>query len=245
MTVHDVPVLRSCYQAVVSLRDSDGPENSVIAGYEALTRERRDGRWHAVDFDAAGSAAEQLDLHCRLTALDGALNARLGAELTLMVNVEPVTRDLQPRSEREWELVSMAQQQLRVVIEVTERALLEHPANVLRQVAFARACGWGVAVDDVGANPDSLAMLPFIAPDIVKLDLRLIQNAPDREQARTITAVMAHVERTQSIVLAEGIETPRHLEQARSFGATFFQGWLFGRPAPLPPAQRITDQVPA
>ncbi len=36
------------------------------------------------------------------------------------------------------------------------------------------------------------------------------------------------------MILAEGIETPRHLDAAKAMGATLGQGWLFGRPGPLP-----------
>ena len=35
-------------------------------------------------------------------------------------------------------------------------------------------------------------------------------------------------------ILAEGIETEGHLQRALNLGATFGQGWLFGRPGPLP-----------
>ena len=163
-----------------------------------------------------------------------ALEAGLDTSTTLLVNVEPVTRDLVPRPGRETEMFALARETLRVAIEVTERLCW-----ITRPMFYARSAspvlaGGGVAIDDVGANPDSLAMLPFIAPDIVKLDIALIQATPDREQARTVTAVMAHVERSGAVVLAEGVETEQHLEQARSFGASLFQGWLFGRPEPLP-----------
>jgi hypothetical protein len=103
-------------------------------------------------------------------------------------------------------------------------------------VRWARERGWGVALDDVGANPDSLALLPFIAPDVIKLDLNLIQRTPTHDQARTITAVMAHAERTGATLLAEGIECVAHREQALSMGATLGQGWLLGYPGPLVPA---------
>ena len=48
-----------------------------------------------------------------------------------------------------------------------------------------------------------------------------------------MAAVMAHSERTGAIILAEGIETPGHLDQALALGATLGQGWLLGRPGPL------------
>ncbi len=55
---------------------------------------------------------------------------------------------------------------------------------------------------------------------------------------RPSIAVNAEAERSGAIVLAEGIETAQHLRTARAFGATLGQGWLFGRPGPLPPRAR-------
>src|SRR3712207_7947806 len=45
---------------------------------------------------------------------------------------------------------------LRVVLEITERALATRPAELLRTVERVRSVGWGVAVDDVGAEAMSL-----------------------------------------------------------------------------------------
>ena len=49
----------------------------------------------------------------------------------------------------------------------------------------------------------------------------------------TIAAVIAHHERTGATILAEGIETDEHLEQALAYGATLGQGYRFGRPGDL------------
>jgi hypothetical protein len=49
-----------------------------------------------------------------------------------------------------------------------------------------------------------------------------------------VAAVNAQAERTGALVLAEGIETPQHADLARAMGARLGQGWLFGRPGPLP-----------
>lgn len=57
----------------------------------------------------------------------------------------------------------------------------------------------------------------------------------------------AHTERTGAKVLAEGIETEAHLETALSLGSTLGQGWLFGRPGPLPqplPPVKPWDAIP-
>jgi diguanylate cyclase (GGDEF)-like protein/PAS domain S-box-containing protein len=123
---------------------------------------------------------------------------------------------------------------LRVVLEITERALAARPAELLRTVERVREAGWGVAVDDVGAEPMSLAFMPLLRPDVVKLDLRLVQERPSPAVAELMNAVNAHAERTGAVVLAEGIEDAGQLATARALGATLGQGWLFGRPGPGP-----------
>ena len=128
----------------------------------------------------------------------------------------------------------MAERRLRVVMEVTERAVARDPAGLLGAVAWARAVGWGVALDDVGAEPASLAVMPFVRPDVIKLDLRLIQGRTTAEVARIVNAVRAQAEQTGAHILAEGIETRRHAEIARTMGATIGQGYLYGRPGRLP-----------
>jgi hypothetical protein len=97
-----------------------------------------------------------------------------------------------------------------------------------------RSRGWGLALDDVGADTRSLALMPLLRPDIIKLDLRLVQEQPGSEIAEIVNAVNAERERTGARILAEGIETEEHLQTALALGATLGQGWLFGRPAPVP-----------
>jgi hypothetical protein len=76
--------------------------------------------------------------------------------------------------------------------------------------------------------------MPFVAPDVIKLDRGLTQGViPDAEAARVINAVRAESERSGAVILAEGIETEHQRERALAMGATLGQGWLFGRPGPL------------
>src|SRR5204863_201334 len=83
--------------------------------------------------------------------------------------------------------------------------------------------GWSVALDDVGANSDSLTLMPFLHPEFVKLDLRLVQQRRDADVATIMTTVTAYAEQSGAHVLAEGIETEVHEYTARSFGATLGQ----------------------
>jgi hypothetical protein len=120
-----------------------------------------------------------------------------------------------------------------VVVELTERALIAEPIELLKLVARVRARGWGIALDDVGADRDSLALLPLLQPDVIKLDLRLVQERPTMEIAQIVSAVHAEAERSDTVILAEGIETEEHLNVALAMDATLGQGWMLGHPAPL------------
>ena len=148
------------------------------------------------------------------------------------MNVEPsVLTGERP----EWlaTLSELAAGRFAVFAEFTERSLADRPAELLASVERMRRLGIGIALDDVGADPRSLALMPFLAPDVIKLDLRLVQENPSLQVAEIVHAVSAEAERTGALVLAEGIETELHRETALALGARYGQGWLFGRPAPL------------
>jgi len=223
--------LHTVYQPVVEL------DTGHIVGYEALSRGPRSSQLESPEqlFAAARRANQlaELDRACQAAAMAGAATAGLRAPCTLFVNVEPEVAATAPLAAlppaRRGGSVAP-----RVVVELTERSLTDRPAELLRQVAAFRARGWGIALDDVGADPGSLALLPLLRPDVIKLDLRLVQDEPDAQIAQIVNAVNAEAERSGAVVLAEGIETAAHLAVAQSLGATLGQGWLLGRPAPLP-----------
>ncbi|MBA2740366.1 MAG: EAL domain-containing protein [Nocardioidaceae bacterium] len=236
--------VRTVYQPVVELY------TGVVVGYEALSRGPQGSALEQPDqlFAAARRSQQlaELDGHCQSAALAGAHGAGLLAPWTLFINVEPDASAPRPLP-----LPSSgpagAGRPMRVIVELTERALTDRPADLLRRVAAFRTAGWGIALDDVGADPASLALLPLLRPDVIKLDLRLVQDKPDARIAQIVNAVNAEAERSGAVVLAEGIETEAHLAIAKSLGATLGQGWLLGRPGPLPVSTRPASgrQVPA
>jgi EAL domain-containing protein (putative c-di-GMP-specific phosphodiesterase class I) len=174
----------------------------------------------------------ELDRACRRAAVVAAYHAGLREPSTLFVNVEPEVVGL-GLDEGEPEAARLPDG-MRLVVEVTERALTSRPADLLPMIERLRAQGIGIALDDVGADRRSLALMPFLRPDVIKLDLRLTQDPPSEEIAAVHNAVSAHAERTGASVVAEGIETQEHAERARAMGASVGQGWLYGRPGPLP-----------
>jgi PAS domain S-box-containing protein len=218
----------SLFQPIVEL------DTGRVVAYEALAR-GPEGPLRAPDALFAAARAEgcltELDRACRAAALRGAVQQGLLAPLTVFVNVEPDALDDAPLAAL-FDSADRFPDDLRVVLEITERALAARPAELLRTVARVRERGWAVALDDVGADSLSLAFMPLLHPDVVKLDLRLVQERPGPAIAEIMNAVNAYAESTGAVVLAEGIEDDRHLAMARSLGATLGQGWLFGRPGP-------------
>jgi diguanylate cyclase (GGDEF)-like protein/PAS domain S-box-containing protein len=224
-------LITSVFQPIVTIAT-----DQTIA-YEALSRGPAGSILERPDrlFAAARHAGhlEELDWLCRIRAVAAAMDARLGHDAALFVNCEPsaVGSPCPPEHLATW---ARAQDELQLVLEITERAVTDRPAELSRLVDEHRAAGRGIALDDLGADVRSLALLPFIAPDVIKLDLRLVQDRPSTEQAAIVSALQAESERTGSILLAEGIETDTHRDIARSLGATLGQGWRWGRPGPLP-----------
>lgn len=228
--IYDTAYVQASYQPIVDL------DSGEVIGAEALAR------WPQLDvapleaFEAARrqGRVEELDHRCQQAAIDGAAGVALPEEFALFVNVEPGS---QPGP------CTTAPIGARIVAEITERALLHDPASLLRSLAALKERGCGVALDDVGAVPDSITMLPFIRPDVVKLDISLVHGRPSREQARIVTAVAAYAERTGATILAEGIETAKDVDRARTLGATLGQGWHFSRSGPLAAYPRISRPV--
>jgi len=225
--------LRPAFQPIVELRDG------TVVGYEALLRSGpANGELRSAHELLAAARREdsvlELDLAARGAALRAAERAGLDARFSLFLNADPATLD---RSSPE-----RPSTRFMLLVEVTEQALIARPEAMLRALTRLRSAGWGIALDDIGADSRSLALMPVLYPDVIKLDLRLLaQRSPD-DRARIVTAVGAEAERRHGTVLAEGIDSEEQLEAARAFGATLGQGYLLGTPAglpePLPPPGR-------
>jgi EAL domain-containing protein (putative c-di-GMP-specific phosphodiesterase class I) len=234
--------LRTVYQPIVSLADGG------VVGYEALTRGPAGGELESPLALFAAARAEQrvpeLDRACRSAALSDALSAGLRQPATLFLNAEPEALEI-PATGPIRESAIAAGADLQLCIELTERALTARPAELLAAVDRLRREGFMIALDDVGVDPRSLALLPLLRPDIVKLDISLIHGHPSRRSGEVMNGVCAYAEQTGATILAEGIERESHLIAAESLGASLAQGWYFGRPAPAAELRPVTGHARA
>lgn len=219
--------IHSVYQPVVSLA---GPET---IGFEALARGPLGSRWHEPATFLAAAAARgrlpELDLICEAAAHRGALAADLPAGTSLFINMEPArSRTANPGDLDE--LIRQGRDRFQVVAEITERAIADDPAGLLLTVDRLRRQSVRIAIDDVGADPASQALMSLLRPDVIKIDRSIIQNPDNAAAEAVIAAVQVEALRGGAVIVAEGIETRQHLRFAQSIGATLGQGWLLGRP---------------
>ena len=130
-----------------------------------------------------------------------------------------------------------------VVLEITERTDARKEI-LMPEAARLRALGFKLALDDVGAGNAGLEMLRALPVDFIKIDRAVVASAVEDRGARAVMlGIMAFARESGSFVIAEGIETEAMLELARdpnpagevrAIGAQGAQGFLLGRPAPVP-----------
>src|SRR5262245_7908751 len=221
--------LRTVFQPIVCLASGDtvgyeslvrGPEGSALGSADSLLKAAyTSGR--VVEFDWAARASA-----CR-----AALEDDLDPDQLLFMNVEPLALDSDCPPDL-WPDIDAAFARYRVVLEATERSLDRDPGLLLDGLDRQRRRVEGLAVDDVGSEPATLAMMPLIGPAVIKLDVTVTRTTATK-LAKTLDIVYEEAERTGATVLAEGIENRDQMNLARSMGIAYGQGHHLGQPGPL------------
>jgi EAL domain-containing protein (putative c-di-GMP-specific phosphodiesterase class I) len=217
--------LNCVYQPFVDL------DTGSVLAHEALLRGPTGTSWESplalLDTARATGRLADLERVSLRASLDDAAAFAAGRPVTLFVNLEPST--LTEHLDAVLEVLATRAPYVQVVVEITERALAADLAGILFGAERLRAAGCAIALDDVGAQPESLAFIPLLRPEVVKLDLLLLRTVKDAATVTVAGAVRAYAEQSGAEVVAEGIETPDDLTRALVLGATLGQGWLWGR----------------
>jgi len=231
----DARKFRTLFQPIVHLPSRDG------VGYEALVRGPEGSALETADsLLAAANRTGRLvefDWAARASACRAAIDGGLDSEQLLFLNIEPLTLNTECPADLCAD-IDRAFSTFRVVLEITERSLDRDPGSLLDGVERQRSIAAGIALDDVGSDSSTLALLPLVAPTLIKLDRTVVQATPDEGVAKVLNAVEEEVERAGAVIIAEGVESPQDLRRAIAYGAQLGQGHLFGAPAPLPPGSR-------
>lgn len=223
------------YQPVVTL------ENGSVGGLEALARLRGvDGvLLHPAEFiEAAEHSGLVRDLDRevrRIVARDWpGLAAASRPDLRINVNVHEM--ELNPALVHELLDQGLAN---RVVVEVTEAALLTRPEEAVTALNAFRAAGGLVAIDDFGTGYSSLSQILALPCDILKIDRSFISHMSAEPRTMSLVrAIVALGHDLRLVTVAEGVETPEEVAALRAVGCDRIQGFWFARPMPVSQATR-------
>jgi EAL domain-containing protein (putative c-di-GMP-specific phosphodiesterase class I) len=224
------------YQPIVSARDFS------LFAHEVLMRSEEPDLPHP---GSVLKAAERLD---RVNSVGEAVRRlavaglRRSTDGVMFVNLHPQDLSDETLYEVDAPLTEFA---ARVVLEVTERASLEHIRDLRDRVARLRALGFRIALDDLGAGYAGLTSFTQLEPEFVKLDMELIRDIHRHDMKRKIVRSMVRLchDMGKSII-AEGIETCEERDVLVDLDCDYLQGFLFAKPArefpaiTIPPSSR-------
>ncbi|MGF1460611.1 MAG: EAL domain-containing protein [Leptolyngbyaceae cyanobacterium] len=116
-------------------------------------------------------------------------------------------------------------------IEMTESVLIDHSNSIIEILAAIRQLGIKLSVDDFGTGYSSLSYLHRFPVDTLKIDRSFLENADsDFEKLEILQSVVRLAWNLGLEVVAEGIETQRHLAQVQALRCESGQGFLFSKP---------------
>jgi EAL domain-containing protein (putative c-di-GMP-specific phosphodiesterase class I) len=121
----------------------------------------------------------------------------------------------------------------RLLVEVTERTLLDESGSTAAALAGLRRLGVRVGIDDFGTGYSALAYLSRFDLDFLKIDRSFVADLGADPRADTVvSAIVAIAHSHAMVVTAEGVESPEQAAALTKMGCDRGQGWHFGHPAP-------------
>ena len=186
------------------------PQPGPAAWFEAALADGRGPELERVALRGALAVLPLLPTHLRLTV-----------NLSARALLEPAVQ-----------AVLLEHADARVVVELTEHEQVDDYPALAAVLAGLSARGIGLGIDDFGAGHSCLRHVLHLEPDVVKLDLSLVQGvgACRRRQA-LVAAMITFADTTGALLVAEGVEDGDDLLRLVELGVGHAQGWFLARPA--------------
>jgi EAL domain-containing protein (putative c-di-GMP-specific phosphodiesterase class I) len=218
------------YQPIFDLADMR------VCGWECLSRFNLEpGRTPDVWFQEAAEVGMGMELECHAIRAALAGLAVFPSQMYLAINCSP-----QLVLSRRLDGLLAGYPGERIVLEITEHAVVEDYRLLQLALEGPRQRGMKVAIDDAGAGYASMRHILQLRPDMIKLDISLTQGIDLDPQRRAMaSALVAFARETGSTIVAEGVETVHELDMLKRLGADKVQGFLLGHPLPLSDVTRL------
>jgi EAL domain-containing protein (putative c-di-GMP-specific phosphodiesterase class I) len=123
-------------------------------------------------------------------------------------------------------------------LELTESMLMDNAPQAAQVLAELRALGVSLDLDDFGTGYSSLSYLHNFRLDTIKIDRSFVARGSG-ESWEIVSAIVNLARGLRLTLIAEGVETDAQLEELRRLGCEYGQGYLFGRPVPPGPMEKL------
>lgn len=122
----------------------------------------------------------------------------------------------------------------RLKLELTESLVALDIDETVATMRRIRELGVGFSIDDFGTGHSSLTYLARLPIDQLKIDQSFVRKLPTHRSDAIVVQTIIGMAASLSIeVIAEGVETPEQRAFLEANGCRRFQGYLYGRPAPI------------
>ncbi|MBL0914827.1 MAG: EAL domain-containing protein, partial [Sphingopyxis sp.] len=119
----------------------------------------------------------------------------------------------------------------RLMIELTESAIIGDPDLAMSVLSELKALDARVAMDDFGTGYSNLAYLQRLPLDVLKIDRSFVDHmVEDRDKAAIVRTIQSLAEVLGMRTTAEGVETADQARLLSALGCDFGQGYLFAHP---------------
>ncbi len=116
-------------------------------------------------------------------------------------------------------------------IEITESAYMDNPAQLVKVLKKLKNAGFTVLMDDFGSGYSSLNILKDLTVDVLKLDMKFIQNFERSSRASIIMESVVQMAHNLGIdTVVEGVETETQVEFLKEIGCNVVQGYYYAKP---------------
>jgi len=124
----------------------------------------------------------------------------------------------------------------RIVVELTETAVMSLLAGTRADLTVLRDLGVGIHVDDFGTGFSSISLLRDLPVTGLKLDATFVADLSEDDDAASAlsTGLAGLVNGLHLVGVAEGVETEGQHRLLLRQGWSHAQGYLYARPSPQP-----------
>lgn len=131
-------------------------------------------------------------------------------------------------------------------IEITESAYADNPIQVQEAVKKLHTYGFTVLMDDFGSGYSSLNMLKDLPIDVLKIDMRFLDNLDTSQKATIVLESIIRLAKWMKLsVVSEGVETQKEWEYLKSVECDAVQGYYFYKPMPQEEYMALLDRSAA